>query len=95
MRLISPTYKVGYEGYSRHRGRKFEEVEADLQRDYERAAGRTGLAWDKARNATRDAWRKLDQPSTTSPSQTMNTPQSGTGTATGTTGKTGTGCGCG
>jgi hypothetical protein len=82
-----PAYKVGYEGYSRHRGRKFEEVEADLQRDYERTAGRTGLAWDKARQATRDAWRRLDQPT----GSAATTAQSGT--ATGSTGKTGCGCG--
>src|SRR5688572_24850157 len=30
-----PAYRVGYEGYSRYRGRKFEEVEPDLRRAYE------------------------------------------------------------
>jgi uncharacterized protein YcfJ len=57
-----PAYRVGYEGYARNRGRRYEEVEQELQREYEQSSGRTGLAWDKARHAARDAWQRLDKP---------------------------------
>lgn len=73
-----PAYRVGYEGYTRYRGRSYDDIETDLQRDYERSAGRSGLAWDKARRAARDAWDRLDRPSETSK----------------TTPGTGSGCGC-
>lgn len=56
-----PAYKTGYEGYGRYRGKKFEEVESDLQRDYERTKGNTNLTWDKAKLATRDAWHKVER----------------------------------
>ena len=56
-----PAYRTGYEGYSRYRGKRYEDVETDLQRDYERARGTTGLAWDKARSATRDAWHRVER----------------------------------
>ena len=65
-----PAYRVGYEGYGRLRGRKYEDVESELQRDYERAAGRTGLGWDHARRAARDAWDRLEKPGSTPSSQT-------------------------
>jgi uncharacterized protein YcfJ len=51
-------YRTGYEGHNRYSGKKYQEVEADLQRDYERSAGHATLAWDKAKHATRDAWNR-------------------------------------
>jgi hypothetical protein len=56
-----PAYRTGYEGYSQHSDRRYEDVESDLRRNYESAAGTAGLAWDKARHATRDAWRRLEE----------------------------------
>jgi uncharacterized protein YcfJ len=55
-------YRVGYEGYMRHRGRKYDEVEPELRSDYERGSG-TGLKWNQARSASRDAWDRLDKSS--------------------------------
>lgn len=57
----APAYRTGYEGYGRYSGKRYEEVEPDLQRDYERARGNTGLAWDKAKHATRDAWHRVER----------------------------------
>lgn len=54
-----PAYRVGYEGVRRYPGRRFSDVEADLQRDYEKARGKTGLEWEKAKLATRDAWDRV------------------------------------
>jgi hypothetical protein len=56
-----PAYRTGYEGYTRHPGKTFEEVEADLQRDYERSKGNTRVGWDKAKYATRDAWHRVER----------------------------------
>ena len=56
-----PAYRTGYEGYTKYRGKRFEDAESDLKSDYERAQGRAGLAWDKAKHATRDAWHRIEE----------------------------------
>ena len=53
-----PAYRTGYEGHNRYPGKKYQEVEADLQRAYESSAGAATLVWDKAKHATRDAWNR-------------------------------------
>ncbi|HEY9615556.1 MAG TPA: YsnF/AvaK domain-containing protein [Microcoleaceae cyanobacterium] len=56
-----PAYRTGYEGYSRHAssGRTYDEVEPELKRDYEQRHGGAGLAWEKAKHATKDAWNRV------------------------------------
>jgi len=56
-----PAYRTGYEGRRQYPGKKYEEVEANLQRDYEQSSGTTGLSWDKAKSATRDAWNRVEK----------------------------------
>ncbi len=56
-----PAYRTGYQGRSQYPGKKFEEVEADLQRDYEKSKGDSSLSWEKARHATRDAWHRVEK----------------------------------
>lgn len=56
-----PAYRTGYEGYSAYSGRSYHEVELDLQRNYERDRGGAGLAWEKAKHATRDAWDRVER----------------------------------
>lgn len=56
-----PAYRYGWESYPKYRGRKFDEVEPDLARDWAKARGETRLGWDKARNATRDAWHRVER----------------------------------
>ena len=56
-----PAYQYGWESYSRYRGRKFDEVEPDLRRDWEKGQTSTRLGWDDARAATRDAWDRAEQ----------------------------------
>jgi len=55
-----PAYRAGYVGHSQYPGRKFAEVETNLQRDYENSKGTSTLTWDKARNATRAAWNRVE-----------------------------------
>ena len=57
----APAYRTGYQGYSKYNGRRFEDVESDLQREYEQSRGRSNLGWDKARHATRDAWHRVER----------------------------------
>lgn len=54
-----PAYAYGVGTYSRFGDRSFDEVEPDLSRGWNSARGRSGLTWDRARHATRDAWDRL------------------------------------
>lgn len=57
-----PAYRTGYEGYHRYAGtgKRYEEVEPELRRDYETRHKGTGLAWERAKHATRDAWHRVE-----------------------------------
>lgn len=57
-----PAYRAGYEGYDRYgaSGRTFDDAEPDLRRDYEQQHGGAGLAWEKAKHATKDAWHRVE-----------------------------------
>ncbi|MBD2091079.1 YsnF/AvaK domain-containing protein [Microcoleus sp. FACHB-1515] len=59
----APAYKAGYEGFGRYGDseKTFEEVEPDLKRDYEatHATAGTAMPWEKAREASRDAYMRL------------------------------------
>jgi outer membrane lipoprotein SlyB len=59
-----PAFRTGYEGYSRYAGsgKTYDQVEADLQRDYERTRGASSLNWENAKVATRAAWRRVENP---------------------------------
>ena len=54
-----PAYMYGVDNYSRYQGRKFEDVESELGRDWQRAKGKSRLAWDEAKYATKDSWHRL------------------------------------
>jgi uncharacterized protein YcfJ len=56
-----PAYRTGYTGYGKYEGRKFDEVENDLERDYEQAKGNSSLAWSDAKHATKAAWHKVER----------------------------------
>lgn len=55
-----PAYQYGWETRSQHAGRKFGEVENDLERGWDKARGTSKLAWNDAKQATRDAWDRVD-----------------------------------
>lgn len=57
-----PAYRTGYEGYGRYyeTGKTYDQVEPQLRSDYEKSHGRTGLAWEKAKHATREAWDRAE-----------------------------------
>ncbi len=57
--VYGPAYRTGYEGRSRYVGKTFEEVEYDLQKDYDSNRGDSKLSWDGAKDAVRSAWNRL------------------------------------
>jgi uncharacterized protein (TIGR02271 family) len=56
-----PAYQTGYQGFDRYADtdKTYEEVEPELQADYEKNYAASSLPWDRAKEATRDAWIKL------------------------------------
>ena len=54
-----PAYRYGVDGYGQYKGRKFDDVESELSRDWQRARGSSNLTWDKAKHATRDSWQRV------------------------------------
>ena len=53
-----PAYHYGAEAEARHQGRRFEDLEADLERDWHHGKQRAALAWQDAREAVRDAFNR-------------------------------------
>jgi len=54
-----PAYRYGVDSYQRHSDRTFEEVEPELMRDWDRTKGKSRLAWNDAKHATRDSWNRI------------------------------------
>jgi hypothetical protein len=52
-------YRLGYEGYDRNRGRRFDEVADELRTEYEAGRGSGRLSWERAKAATRAAWDRV------------------------------------
>ena len=57
----APAYRVGWEGASRYGGKRFDDVEGDLRRDYDSARGKSSLGWEKAKAAARAAWDRVER----------------------------------
>jgi hypothetical protein len=58
-----PAYRYGWESRARHPERTWDEhLERDLERGWEKERGASGLDWQEARPATRDAWERLSAP---------------------------------
>jgi hypothetical protein len=56
-----PAYAYGWESRDRHATRQWEEIEAELQADWERSHTATAMPWIVARPAVRDAWDRLER----------------------------------
>lgn len=56
-----PAYKLGYNGFGANRGRRFEEIEPDLERNWEATKGNSRLAWSEAKGAVRDGWHYVER----------------------------------
>ncbi len=56
-----PAYSTAYRHYGTSTGRNFEQAEPTLRADYEKNRGDSTLQWDRARDASRSAWNRLDR----------------------------------
>jgi hypothetical protein len=56
----APGFRSGWEGWVRHDGRKFEEVEPDLASDYTRSKTEIQPDWQTVKPAARAAWDRVD-----------------------------------
>ena len=54
-------YRTGYEGRARYRAKSFEQAQRDLEIDYNKRRGTTGVLWDEARHPVRAAWERIDR----------------------------------
>jgi hypothetical protein len=56
-----PAYRYGVTSADRYRGRRWEDVETDLERGWDNAKGASRLTWEYAKNATKDAWHGVER----------------------------------
>lgn len=56
-----PAYRFGYDSAQRYQGRNWNEVESDLERDWEsyRSRGDSRSTWQQMKDAARDAWDRV------------------------------------
>lgn len=54
-----PAYGFGVEARGLHPGRRFDEVEHELSGDWNTRRGTSGLSWEQAKHAARDAWNRI------------------------------------
>jgi hypothetical protein len=57
----SPAYRYGAEAHNRYPGQHFDDIEPDLERDWQGARGTSSLEWEHARHASRDAWQRVKE----------------------------------
>ncbi len=56
-----PAYQYGYDTYGQYRGQRFEDVEPQLERDWNSTKGNSRLAWNEAKGAVRDGWHHIER----------------------------------
>jgi hypothetical protein len=55
-----PAFRYGWESRARHEGRRWAEVERDLERGWRENRGESRLGWSHAKLAARDAWQRVE-----------------------------------
>jgi hypothetical protein len=58
-RDYAPAYRHGVDAYVRYPERHFDEIETHLSEGWREARGESGLEWESARPAARDAWERV------------------------------------
>ncbi|MBI2771626.1 MAG: hypothetical protein HYX47_18520 [Burkholderiales bacterium] len=54
-----PAYRYGSDSYAKYPDLAFDDVEADLGRDWNSVRGKSSLEWEHAKHATRDAFHRV------------------------------------
>jgi hypothetical protein len=57
----APAYRTGYEAYGRYRGKRFDDVQAELEREYNASRGKSSMNWTDAKRASRAAWDRVER----------------------------------
>ena len=57
----APAYQLGYESRSRYPGKSYDEIETNLQSEWDATRGESKLAWTDAKQATRAAWHRVER----------------------------------
>ena len=56
---FAPAYRYGWESHERYPDKSFDDVELELERDWEQEKGESRLPWEDAKPAARDAWDRV------------------------------------
>ena len=56
-----PAYKYGYDTYGQYRGQKFDDVESELERNWDATRANSRLAWNEAKGAVKDGWHHIER----------------------------------
>jgi hypothetical protein len=56
-----PAYQYGTDAAHRYQGRKWDDVQGDLERGWNETRGGSGRAWHDAKDAVRDAWHRVER----------------------------------
>jgi hypothetical protein len=57
--FYSPAYRFGYDAAERYHGRNWNDVEFDLERDWDRYEHRSQSTWGQIKDAVKDAWDRV------------------------------------
>lgn len=56
-----PAYQYGTDAAHRYQGRKWNDVQGDLERGWDKARGGSSLAWENVKDAARAAWDRVER----------------------------------
>jgi len=56
-----PAYQYGTDAAHRYQGRRWEDVEGDLEHGWNEARASSGSAWHDIKEAVRDAWHRIER----------------------------------
>ena len=59
--FYEPAYKYGYESQRQHRGKKWNDVENDLESGWDKAKGQSKSTWQDIKAAAHDAWDRVER----------------------------------
>jgi phage tail tape-measure protein len=57
---IAPAYRYGWESRARHEGKRWEDVESDLEAGWNETKHDARVGWHQAKSAARDAWERVE-----------------------------------
>jgi len=57
--MLSGGYRYGFEAADRYPGRSWDDIERDLEREWDRYPYRGQSTWEQVKDAVRDAWERV------------------------------------